>query len=122
MIFNLKHPDIRFRWRNIAAEYLGTLLLVYISTNTFVSWTTFERSQKFLVYGLTQGLTLSVLVHIFISISGAHFNPAITLSTIITRYIGEKKKKKILIFFFQKGLLEGVLYIISQIRMKSLFF
>jgi glycerol uptake facilitator-like aquaporin len=110
MQFNTKHPDVKFKWRNIASEYLGTLLFVFISTTTFVSWTTFEKNSSFLVYGLTQGLTLSVIVHIFISISGAHVNPAITVSTMITRYIGEFKN------FLKKGFLEGLLYITSQFR------
>jgi len=65
--------------KNMAAEFLGTFLLVFA-----VGCHTLNGALNTTFTGLSVGATLMVLVYALGPVSGAHLNPAVTLSTAIT--------------------------------------
>ncbi|KAF0980815.1 hypothetical protein FDP41_013298 [Naegleria fowleri] len=89
------HPDIVVNWRGLLGELCGTSLYTFMGC-TAASFSTGDVFQT----SLCQAFTQVACFHIFAPISGAHFNPIITLATLITRNI---------------GILTGILYIVMQI-------
>jgi MIP family channel proteins len=86
------------------AELIGTLLLVffitsvvslYVSTGANVQFGT-----DFAVVGLVQGLALFGVICMFGTVSGGHFNPAVTLAAATIRRI---------------SVLDAVIYILAQL-------
>ena len=75
------------------AEFLGTLLLVFFvtaSVSLFVTQSSPQNPAPFIdwsVIGLAQGFALFVLIQALAVISGAHFNPAVTLAMTALRQI-----------------------------------
>jgi glycerol uptake facilitator protein len=76
-----------------AAEFLGTLLLVFFITavvSLYVVPSTPQQPAPFIdfsVIGLVQFLVLFVLVQTLAVVSGAHFNPAVTVAMAALRQI-----------------------------------
>jgi len=66
-------------WPRYLTEFLGTLFLVLIIGLSIGSGSPFQA--------LSIGLGLAVLVYMGLNISGAHYNPAITLALAINRHI-----------------------------------
>lgn len=75
------------------AEFIGTLLLVFFVTATVSLYVTQPSAQNpspfidFSVIGLVHVLVLFVLVQTLALISGAHFNPAVTVALTAIRQI-----------------------------------
>ncbi len=75
--------------RAYLAEFLGTFFLCFAGIAAILSGTPAVGAGGGLVaIALAHGLALSVAVSVFGGISGAHFNPAITIGMAVTRRIG----------------------------------
>ncbi|SYW21136.1 MIP/aquaporin family protein [Oenococcus oeni] len=64
------------------AEFMGTFMLVFLGTGAVVI-----AKGDVLTIGLAFGLAITISVYAFGSISGGHFNPAVTTAMLINRRI-----------------------------------
>ncbi|HWA20100.1 MAG TPA: MIP/aquaporin family protein [Devosia sp.] len=73
--------------RRLAAEAIGTALLVaaIVGSAIMAQGLTDDRALALLCNALATGAALMVLITIFAPISGAHFNPAVTLVLLLQR-------------------------------------
>ena len=93
MIEKGNEPSVK---QKFIAECLGTLLLVFIATGSGV-YTNFEINAA----TISGGLIVTALVYIFQKISGAHFNPAVSLAMLLIKKITIKEfYKRILLLFW----------------------
>lgn len=69
--------------QKVAAEVIGTLVLVLFGCGSVVYFTTTAQDAGFVTttttVGLTFGLALMVMIYAFGRVSGAHFNPAVSV-------------------------------------------
>lgn len=65
-------------WRALFVEFFGTTLFLFLVTAVLI------HSTVVLTNGFCIGLAIAVLAHILGPLSGGHFNPAITMGTIVT--------------------------------------
>ena len=72
------------------SEFLGTFLLVFCGTGAIIV-NEFYGVVTHVGIAITFGLTVMVLIEIFGPISGAHFNPAVTMGFWIQKAISFKK-------------------------------
>ncbi len=89
------HPQ---DWRKYLAELLGTFLLIFMGAGSVIIGQTFGTSDL-LGVAVAHGLAIMVGIYAFAHISGAHFNPAVTIAMLATKRI---------------RVMEGISYIISQ--------
>ena len=64
------------------AEFIGTTILVLVITGSGIMGYHFSRGNlgiALLINSIATGIALFILISIFINISGAHFNPLVTL-------------------------------------------
>ena len=90
------------RARRLTAEGLGTLLLVagVVGSGIMAASLTHDTALALLCNAIATGALLTVLILIFAPISGAQFNPAVTLALLARREI---------------GMIDAGLYVIAQI-------
>lgn len=75
--------------RAYLAEFLGTFILCFAGIGAILSGTPAVGAGGGIVaIALAHGLALSVAVNAFGGISGAHFNPAVTMAMAVTQRIG----------------------------------
>ncbi|MEI6477482.1 MAG: aquaporin [bacterium] len=90
--------EVHVRW--IIAELIGTLLLTVTIGVTAIGGELYLNLYRSLYSPLLIGLVITVLVYLFGSVSGAHFNPAVTISLWVVRKIKHEQL---------------VIYVVSQI-------
>lgn len=90
------HPQ---DWRKYLAELLGTFFLIFMGAGSVIVGQTFGTFDL-LGVAIAHGMAIMVGIYAFAHISGAHFNPAVSIAMMAT------KKMRVM---------EGVSYIISQL-------
>lgn len=70
-------------YRPLAAEVLGTALFVFIGTASIVANAMTAGAVTGLGVALAHGVGMSILISSLMSVSGAHFNPAVTLGLLV---------------------------------------
>src|ERR1043166_2208569 len=73
-------------WRHFVSEFIGTFALVFVGSGAIMSTANVDPKIAVLDIAVAHGLILSLMVTAFMRISG-HFNPAVTLSFVVTRRI-----------------------------------
>lgn len=78
-------------------EFIGTFSLVFIG-----GWSVFAADTKpgVLAAALGHGFVLAIMIYIGAKISGAHYNPAVTIGLLVTNHI---------------EVIKAIAYIISQL-------
>lgn len=76
--------------RALTAEFLGTFGLVFISTGVIVTDVMRPGSVGLLGVALSQAMVLAVLVTALMRVSGAHFNPAVTVGLWLANRVDAK--------------------------------
>ena len=71
----------------LTAEALGTFLFFFVGAGAVVLTAHGEVSGGLLVVALAHGLALAVLVSALGAVSGAHFNPAVTVAVLVSGHI-----------------------------------
>ena len=72
----------------LTAEFVGALTLIYIGAGSIVAMTTFGVGSVGIIgIALAHGIAIAVMVSALGHVSGAHFNPAITIGAWITQKI-----------------------------------
>ncbi|MGH7539298.1 MAG: MIP/aquaporin family protein [Gemmatimonadales bacterium] len=77
-------------FRPLLAEFLGTALFVFIGAGSVVANAVTAGSIGSLGVALAHGVGIAVLISAFMSISGAHFNPAVSVALLVAGKIEGK--------------------------------
>lgn len=85
--------------KKLLAEFLGTFTLVFIGTFAVAVTATPSTNASVLIPALAHGIILVGLIFAYGHISGAHFNPAVTASLMVTG---------------KQSPIEGALYMVAQ--------
>jgi len=91
------------RWvliKAVLGEMLCTFLFIYIVCSTAANFIRLNTVNNPVVGALSTGFASVALIYSFADVSGAHFNPAVTFATIVTR---------------KTGLTKGLMYIGAQL-------
>ncbi|GER89511.1 hypothetical protein KDW_36730 [Dictyobacter vulcani] len=86
----LRRSSLRGRteatWAAYIAEGLGTFGLVFAGCGAIMIDTLSHGAITHVGVGLVFGLIITVMIYTFGHISGAHFNPAVTLAFVVARH------------------------------------
>nr|QIE08067.1 aquaporin 1 [Sinonovacula constricta] len=96
MFREVKSRDL---WRAVLAEFVATMLFVFIGTMSAVPLVPVGGAAQYVRVAFTFGFMIATLIQMFGHISGAHMNPAVTMAMMVTLSISP---------------LRGILYIIAQ--------
>ena len=97
--------------KDYIAELLGTFTLVFAITATIVGTTDLTGSfgiTNLLAVAFAAGLVLTVLIYAFGSVSGGHFNPAVTIGLWFAKKFPKKKVLPYLVAQFAGGILASL--------------
>jgi len=84
----------------LLGELLCTFLFIYIVCATAANFARLKVTNNPVVGALSTGFASVALIYSFADVSGAHFNPAVTFATIVTR---------------KMGLTKGIMYMAAQL-------
>ncbi|HEX8599116.1 MAG TPA: MIP/aquaporin family protein [Chloroflexia bacterium] len=73
-------------WKKVLAEVVGTFFFFFIGIGSIAGASQAEAS-GLLIVALAHGLALSIAITVLGPISGAHFNPAVTIGLLVARKI-----------------------------------
>lgn len=82
------------------AEFIGTFALVFIGAGAVLVNSLTGGAVGLVGIGLAHGMVLLAMIYSFASVSGAHFNPAVTIAMLAMRRI---------------SIADGAFYIVSQL-------
>ncbi|MED5245819.1 MULTISPECIES: aquaporin [Priestia] len=82
--------------KKLIAEFIGTYFLVFAGTGAIVV-DSLTKSLTHVGVSITFGLVVLALIYSFGHISGAHFNPAVTLAFL---FLGEINRKEATLYLF----------------------
>jgi aquaporin Z len=74
---------VNVKFRPLLAEFLGTALFVFIGAGSVVANAVTNGSVTSLGVALAHGVGMAVLISSLMSVSGAHFNPAVSLGVFV---------------------------------------
>lgn len=72
------------------AEFIGTLALVFVGVGSILSDRVTAGAVTLVGIALAHGLTIAVMVSAFGHVSGAHFNPAVTVAALLGKKISAR--------------------------------
>src|SRR5690242_10884994 len=75
------------KWRPAIAELVGTFIFFFIGAGSIVTNNYTHDGLGLVGIALAHGLALSVMVSALGAVSGAHFNPAVTIGAWVARKI-----------------------------------
>ena len=96
----------------LIAEFLGSMFLVTAAVSSMIMFTTvFESHKSIAIFAnaITVAFVLCALIEIFSSISGAHFNPIVTMVMLLEKKIGIAAAVLFVLFQFIGGIAGTVL-------------
>jgi glycerol uptake facilitator-like aquaporin len=78
-----------FSMRKLLAEFIGTYLLALavVGSGSMATTLTDDGAAQLLINALVAAATLILIITLFAGISGAHFNPAVTIAMAVKREI-----------------------------------
>ena len=97
--------------RKLIAEFLGTctLVAVVVGSGTMATNLSADRGVDLLINTLSTVLALGILILVLGPISGAHFNPAVTLSELGQKRIGFNEASLFLVAQFSGGVVGTII-------------
>ena len=79
-------------WQKLLAEFIGTFFFVFFSVGAICIDASLRSSSDgslgLIGVALARGLTFAILIFALVHVSGAHFNPAITIGCWVARKLG----------------------------------
>ncbi|KAJ0011589.1 hypothetical protein NQD34_012564 [Periophthalmus magnuspinnatus] len=81
-------------WRAVSAEYLATLIFVFLGVGSTMNWHAGKETPPpadLVLISLCFGLSIATMVQCFGHISGGHINPAVTAAMVVTRKLSLAK-------------------------------
>ncbi len=97
--------------RNYIAECLGTFILVFCGTASMAINEVTGGAVTHVGIGITWGFTVIALIYAFGEISGAHFNPAVTIAFAYAKKFPWKEVPKYVLFQTIGGVLASLMVV-----------